>query len=228
MAADRWRERPSPNHGPRRGGAIDMLVLHYTGMTSVAAALDRLCDPAAEVSAHYLIDEDGAVWRLVAEERRAWHAGISRWTGDSDVNSRSIGIELANPGHGPEYRAFTEPQMAALEELAHGILARHPIPPRHVLGHSDVAVGRKLDPGELFDWRRLANAGIGLWSDARNASPAAPAAFPGLIQRFGYPDASAGAIMAFQRHFRPNQIDGIADSETVARLADLAIRAGLA
>ena len=121
-------DRPSPNHGPRRdGAAIDMLILHYTGMLTGTAALDRLCDPKTEVSAHYVIDEDGTVWRLVAEDRRAWHAGRAWWAGETDINSRSIGIELVNPGHEHGYSAFPEPQMAALIALSHGILARHVI-----------------------------------------------------------------------------------------------------
>ena len=159
-------DRQSPNHGARRGGPVDILLLHYTGMPSTAAALNRLCDPAAAVSAHYLVGEDGAIWRLVQEDRRAWHAGEAFWAGETDINSRSIGIEIANPGHGPDYRPFPKAQMAAVERLAAGILARHPIQPHRVLAHSDVAPGRKQDPGELLDWRRLAAAGIGLWSDA--------------------------------------------------------------
>jgi N-acetylmuramoyl-L-alanine amidase len=223
-------ERPSPNHGPRRADAvIDMIVLHYTGMADAASALARLCDAQAEVSAHYLIDEDGAVWTLVPEDRRAWHAGVSHWAGDPDVNGRSIGIELVNPGHGPDYRAFPEPQMAALERLCHDILRRHPIPPWRVLGHSDVAPGRKRDPGELFDWRRLAAAGIGLWSDSGPGQDGVDGdAFGRLMRRFGYQDDSPDAVAAFQRHFRPDSITGQADRETVARLADLVKRAGLA
>ncbi len=221
-------DRPSPNHGPRRGGAVDMLILHYTGMESAGSALDRLCDPAAEVSAHYLIAEDGAISRLVAEDRRAWHAGASWWAGEADINSRSIGIELANPGHGPDWRPFAAPQMSALEILALEILARHPIPPHRVLGHSDVAPDRKRDPGEWLDWPRLAQAGIGLWPDAAqaDAKPAQPV--DAMMRRFGYRDASAAAVMAFQRHFRPARIDGIADPETCARLANLITQAGLA
>ena len=145
--------------------AIDMLVLHYTGMRSAAEALRRLTSPEAAVSAHYLIDEDGAVWRLVPEERRAWHAGVSYWRGRRDINSASIGIELVNPGHEFGYRAFPEAQVAALEVLCRDVLSRYQIPPRHVLGHSDVAPARKDDPGELFPWRRLARAGIGLWPE---------------------------------------------------------------
>jgi N-acetylmuramoyl-L-alanine amidase len=219
-------DRPSPNHGPRRdGAAIDMLILHYTGMLTGTAALDRLCDSKTEVSAHYVIDEDGTVWRLVAEDRRAWHAGRGYWAGETDINSRSIGIELVNPGHENGYRAFPEPQMAALAALCHGILSRHAIPSHRVLGHSDVAPDRKLDPGELFDWQRLAADGIGLWSDAVARDTAD---FAEAMRRFGYADASPEAIRAFQRHFRPAGITGLADGETAARLADLVRQAGLA
>lgn len=219
-------DRPSPNHGPRRdGAAIDMLILHYTGMLTGTAALDRLCDPDTEVSAHYVIDEDGTVWRLVAEDRRAWHAGRGFWAGETDINSRSIGIELVNPGHEHGYRAFPEPQMTALIALSHGILSRHAIPAHRVLGHSDVAPDRKLDPGELFDWQRLAKDGVGLWSDAVAGDMAD---FAGAMRRFGYGNASPEAIRAFQRHFRPAGVTGIADGETAARLADLVRQAGLA
>jgi len=220
------RDRPSPNHDARPAGrAIDMLLLHYTGMPSAAAALDRLTDDAAKVSAHYLIDEDGTVRRLVPEARRAWHAGAACWAGERDINGLSIGIELVNPGHEFGYRPFPDAQMAALEELARDILGRHPIPAARVLGHSDVAPGRKTDPGELFDWRRLAAAGIGLWPE-----PAAPAAsidaaeVKRLLGAFGYgfleEDLSA-VIAAFQRHFRPGAISGQADAETAGRLRAL-------
>lgn len=219
------RDRASPNHGPRQRPVTDMLILHYTGMPSAAAALDRLCDPASEVSAHYLVEEDGTVWRLVAEDRRAWHAGLSFWAGETDINSRSIGIEIVNPGHGPDYRAFPDTQMAALEALCQEILSRHPIPSHRVLAHSDVAAGRKIDPGELFDWQRLAQAGIGLWP---NTLGTVETEFDILMTRFGYRDASAASIAAFQRHFRPAGIDGIADEETHARLAALVKQAGLA
>jgi N-acetylmuramoyl-L-alanine amidase len=202
-----------------------MLILHYTGMLTGAAALDRLCDPKTEVSAHYVIDEDGTVWRLVAEDRRAWHAGRAWWAGESDINSRSIGIELVNPGHEHGYRPFPEPQMTALIALCHGILARHTIPSHRVLGHSDVAPDRKLDPGELFDWRRLASDGIGLWSDEVAGDTTD---FAEAMRHFGYLDASPEAIRAFQRHFRPARVTGIADRETAARLADLVRQAGLA
>ncbi|MGE3935303.1 MAG: N-acetylmuramoyl-L-alanine amidase [Rhodospirillaceae bacterium] len=225
-------DRPSPNHGPRpTGRTVDMLILHYTGMPTAAAALDRLCDAAAQVSAHYLIDEDGTAYRLVDEARRAWHAGVSCWQGATDINDRSIGIELVNPGHEWGYRPFPEPQMQALIALCRGILARHPIPPVRVLGHSDVAPARKDDPGELFDWRRLAAAGIGVWpAAAAGAGTATVAAMQALLGRIGYcvPDhgaadaATVAAVRAFQRHFRPERCDGIIDAETAALAAALA------
>ena len=202
-----------------------MLVIHYTAMPE-APALDRLCDPASEVGAHYLIGEDGTVWRLIPEKRRAWHAGRSFWAGETDINSRSIGIELVNPGHGPDYRPYPEAQMRALEVLALAICSRHPIPSHRVLGHSDVAPGRKQDPGELFGWERLAAAGIGLWPTA--PGPRETGAFEANMRTFGYADASAAATAAFQQHFRPASVTGIADDETRARLAALVIQAGLA
>ncbi|MCC7275173.1 MAG: N-acetylmuramoyl-L-alanine amidase [Alphaproteobacteria bacterium] len=223
---------PSPNHGPRPPGtAVRLLVLHYTGMVSAAAALARLCDPAAAVSAHYLIDAAGTAYRLVPEDRRAWHAGVSSWQGEGDVNAASIGIELDNPGHEWGYRPFPEVQMLALVALATGILARHPIPPAGVVGHSDVAPRRKVDPGELFDWRGLAAAGIGIWpDDLDDPAPEAPP-FPaaeGLrrLARFGYAlDDAAAAVAAFQRRFRPARIDGALDAETLWRIARL-VRGG--
>jgi N-acetylmuramoyl-L-alanine amidase len=202
-----------------------MLIIHYTAMTE-PAALDRLCDPASEVSAHCMIAEDGTVWRLVPEDRRAWHAGRSFWAGETDINSRSIGIELVNPGHGADYRPFPDAQMTALERLCHGILSRFPIKSHFVLGHADVAPGRKQDPGELFDWRRLAAAGIGLWPG--NPVPADLEEFAGDMQRFGYADASPDAIAALQQHFRPANVTGIADAETRALLRALVLQAGLA
>ena len=228
-------ERPSPNHDGRPAGvAIDMLVLHYTGMTSAAAALARLCDPAAKVSAHYLIDEDGAVYGLVGEHRRAWHAGVSSWRGRRDINGCSIGVEIVNPGHEFGYRPFPEAQMVAVEALGRAIVARQPIPPRHVLGHSDVAPGRRQDPGELFDWARLAAAGVGLWPTAKVArgemglslrpgDAGKPVVeFQWALAEFGYEvtvdgafGAKTGAVVAaFQRHFRPRNVDGVVDPET--------------
>lgn len=216
-------EMPSPNHDDRGGAVIDMLVLHYTGMETAKAALERLCDPAAKVSAHYTIDEDGTIYALVPEARRAWHAGISSWAGQTDVNARSIGIELVNPGHDCGYRDFPEAQIAALTTLCHGILLRYPIPSAHVLGHSDVAPARKEDPGERFPWERLARAGIGLWPSSRDANPGSEA-----LSRFGY-DLSAGTdkvITAFQRHFRPRKLDGQWDNECAGLLASLLEKTG--
>jgi N-acetylmuramoyl-L-alanine amidase len=230
----RLRTRLSPNFDARPGaGVIDMLILHYTGMKTAQEALDRLCDPAAKVSAHYLIDEDGTVWHLVDELKRAWHAGISFWRGRSDINAASIGIELVNPGHEFGYRPFPEAQIAALEELARAILARHPVPARHVLGHSDVAPQRKQDPGELFDWARLARAGVGLWPDfgapvetpqfAADALQAALTSIGYACPAAGKGDAEMAAVItAFQRHFRPALCDGALDAETRHRIAILA------
>jgi N-acetylmuramoyl-L-alanine amidase len=215
-------QRPSPNFAPRPDGqGVDMLVLHYTGMESADAALDRLCDPAAEVSAHYLIDEDGGIVALVAEQMRAWHAGRASWRGHSDINSRSIGIELVNPGHEFGYRAFAEPQIASLIALSLQIQARWPIPARNVVGHSDVAPSRKQDPGELFPWRRLAGQGIGLWPEA-----AIPHDDIGtMLRAYGYgwedPAELPLVLTAFQRHFRPACCDGRPDAEIAALLAGL-------
>jgi N-acetylmuramoyl-L-alanine amidase len=210
----------SPNFNDRPDGTpLDMLVIHYTGMQSAEAALERMCDAGAEVSAHYMIDEAGQVFALVDEEKRAWHAGVSYWRGESNINSRSIGIELVNPGHEFGYRPFPESQMAALIELARSILTRWPIPPRNVVGHSDVAPRRKADPGELFDWRRLAEAGIGLWP-APAAGEGDPAA---LLAACGYEtDDLQASLIAFQRHFRPSRCDGVADAETLSLLNGLA------
>lgn len=222
-------ERPSPNFDARAAG-VDMLILHYTGMRTAQEALDRLCDPAAKVSAHYLIDEDGVVTRLVAEEKRAWHAGLSSWRGRSDINGASVGIELVNPGHEFGYRRFPAPQMTALEALAKGILGRHPIPARHVIGHSDIAPLRKQDPGELFDWQHLARAGVGFWPDFTAQMAGKPAGLresQASLAQIGYfcPQSGAldavttAAIVAFQRHFRPERCDGVLDTETSRRIA---------
>ena len=214
-------ERPSPNHDARPAGkATDLVILHYTGMRDAESALRRLTDPAAKVSSHYLIDEQGLVHRLVDESRRAWHAGVSYWGGERDVNGVSIGIELVNPGHDFGYRPFPQAQMTALIELCRGLLARHPISRASIVGHSDVAPRRKIDPGELFDWRALAAAGFGLWPEPLEG-PAAPAAALKALARIGYEigqaetdEISRAAIAAFQRHFRPGRIDGGIDSET--------------
>jgi N-acetylmuramoyl-L-alanine amidase len=210
-------DRPSPNHD-ERNASIDMLVLHYTGMASAEAALSRLTDPAAKVSAHYTIDEAGVIHAHVPETRRAWHAGVSHWAGATDINARSIGIELVNPGHEFGYRVFPEDQIASLITLCHSILVRHPIPSWRVLGHSDVAPERKEDPGELFPWKRLALAGIGLWPERRPSNLG-----PESLARYGYdPDAPLErTITAFQRHFRPNLLDGQWDQECAELLHGL-------
>jgi N-acetylmuramoyl-L-alanine amidase len=202
-----------------------MLVLHYTGMQSAEAALDRLCDPAARVSAHYVVEESGLIWRLVPEERCAFHAGLSYWQGQSDLNLVSIGIEIVNPGHEWGYRPFPDVQMAAVEYLCRDILSRHPIPPNRVVGHSDIAPERKTDPGELFDWPRLARAGIGIWPEPAQATLAGPVdrnrALADLAQ-IGYCRAAEQpAIAAFQRRFRPNRVDGLIDAETASRLGEV-------
>lgn len=214
-------DRPSPNRDERAGAAVDMLVLHYTGMQSGEAALARLCDPAAMVSAHYTIDEDGTVYAMVPENMRAWHAGVSYWAGARDINARSIGIELVNPGHEFGYRPFATAQIAALVELAKDILGRHPIAAWRVLGHSDVAPLRKEDPGELFPWAELAAKGIGIWP-SKAADPGA-AKVAEFLTRYGYdPDVPLEkTVTAFQRHFRPTRVDGMADAETRALLAGL-------
>ncbi len=217
----------SPNHDERpHGAAIDILVLHYTGMKTADEAIARLTDPQARVSAHYTIGRDGQVYAHVPEERRAWHAGVSYWAGETNVNARSIGIEIVNPGHEFGYVPFADEQIDALLELSRGIVARHPIPPHRVIGHSDVAPARKTDPGELFPWKWLAKSGVGLWPDQSSGE--------GLVAeqlaRFGYgtpPDVDTPlpiVITAFQRHFRPTKIDGIWDAECGAIL-DALLRA---
>lgn len=228
---------PSPNFDAR-AAPPDLIVLHYTGMRTGAAALERLRDPSAKVSAHYLIEEDGRVFALVAEERRAWHAGVSFWKGERNVNGVSIGIELVNPGHEWGYRAFPAPQITALIGLLDEVRGRWAVPDARIVGHSDVAPDRKLDPGELFPWSRLADRGHGLWIEP----PAAPGAPLGVgdegtgvfalqagLTRLGYDSAPTGRydaatatiVAAFQRHWRPGRIDGVADGETRARLVHL-------
>jgi N-acetylmuramoyl-L-alanine amidase len=217
---------PSPNFDERpKDAVIDILLMHYTGMQSGAAAVARLCDADSRVSSHYTVDEDGTVYSHVAEEHRAWHAGVSYWAGETNVNARSIGIEIVNPGHEFGYREFPEAQIAAVIELANGILTRHKIPPARVLGHSDVAPARKADPGELFPWARLAEQGIGLWPKSK----AAPlrGGFEDNLRSFGYgirPDTDVSldvAITAFQRHWRPALLNGVADAECERILAAL-------
>jgi N-acetylmuramoyl-L-alanine amidase len=224
------RRHWSPNADERPSGcAIDTLILHYTGMPTVGAALARLRDPDAKVSAHYLIDEDGDVVQLVPEERRAWHAGVSSWTARPRLNDCSIGIELVNPGHEWGYRPFTDAQYEACIELCQAILARWPIAPRRVLAHSDVAPARKQDPGELFDWARLAAAGVGLWPQPGPGDPRPIARVQADLARFGYDVTQSGrldaptrmVVQAFQRHFRPARVDGQPDRGTLARLDGL-------
>ena len=233
---------PSPNFDARTAPP-DMVILHYTGMQSGAAALERLRDPAAKVSAHYLIEEDGRVFSLVAEERRAWHAGVSFWRGERDINAVSLGVELVNPGHEFGYRVFPETQIAALIVLLDEIRGRWSIADARILGHSDVAPARKEDPGELFPWKRLAEAGHGLWVEPPSA-PGAPLAvgdegtgvfaLQAGLTRLGYDSAPSGryeagtvtVVTAFQRHWRPARVDGVADGETRARLVHLLRAAG--
>jgi N-acetylmuramoyl-L-alanine amidase len=224
------RQRWSPNVDDRPPGcAVDTLILHYTGMPTAAAALDRLCDPGAKVSAHYVIDEDGSIVQLVPEERRAWHAGVSNWQGRARLNDCSIGIELVNPGHEWGYRPFTEAQYDACIALCRAILTRWPIPTNRVLAHSDVAPARKQDPGELFDWRRLAAAGIGLWPPQGAGVTRAMSQVQSDLARLGYELASSGrldeatrlVVAAFQRRFRPTRVDGRPDRETLACLDGL-------
>ena len=216
--------QPSPNFEPRPGsGVADMLVLHYTGMRSGAEALARLTDAGAKVSCHYVVEEDGSVFSLVPESQRAWHAGLSSWRGEGDINSRSVGVEIVNPGHEFGYRAFPAVQIDAVIRLCLGILSRHPIPARNVVGHSDVAPTRKQDPGELFPWDRLKSYGIGLWPfEGAERADLPPEQVLQMLAQYGYDiDAPAAAVAAFQRHFRPERVDGIVDHETGGRLARL-------
>lgn len=198
--------RASPNFGPRRDGLRpELVVIHHTAMATAESAVARLCDPASEVSAHWLIREDGTLWALVDEADRAWHAGRGSWLGRGDVNSRSIGIELANPGPLAGFPPFPEPQIAALEALLDGIRGRWGIGADAVIGHADMAPGRKADPGPAFDWRRLALGGRAVWAEATTA-PGGSAAFLAAAGRFGYPVSEAGAeavLAAFRLRFRP-------------------------
>ena len=209
-------DTPSPNQNDR-ALPLTMLVLHYTGMQSGQAALDRLRDPAAKVSAHYVLEEDGRVFKLVEEERRAWHAGDSYWRNITDINSASIGIEIVNGGHDFGLPAFPEAQMQTLIPLCQGILARHNIAPHNIVGHSDIAPGRKQDPGERFDWQRLANQGIGLWPTPSMA-PIEESFFDDLAH-IGYGLDLANKtdlITAFQRRYCPQNLSGKADAQTRA------------
>jgi len=230
-------EAPSPNFDARTSPP-DILVLHYTGMRTGPEALDRLRDPEAKVSSHYMVEEDGRIFRLVPEERRAWHAGVSYWKGARNINGVSIGIEIVNPGHEFGYRPFPEAQVAAVTALVGDIRTRWQIGDDRIVGHSDVAPGRKEDPGELFPWKRLAEAGHGLWVEAAPA-PGLPLAegaegvevfaLQAGFTRLGYDlppsskfdAATRDVVTAFQRHWRPAKVDGVADGETRARLIAL-------
>ena len=233
-------ERRSPNFGPRAtGAAIDMIVLHYTGMPEAETALAWLCDPQSQVSSHYFVFEDGRVIQLVEESERAWHAGVSFWAGETDVNSRSIGIEIVNPGHEFGYREFPHAQIDAIIALCRDIVARRRIPAERVLAHSDVAPGRKQDPGELFPWERLAAEGIGAWVRPAPITPGhvlqlgdegpEVRSLRAQLRRLGYQAADSDAfdaaletiVAAFQRHFRPIRVDGVADRSTVVTLERL-------
>ena len=230
-------QAPSPNFDARVRPP-DMIVLHYTGMPTGDAALAKMCDAQAKVSAHYMVEEDGRIFSLVPEERRAWHAGKSFWKGETDINAASIGIEIVNPGHEFGYRAFPDAQIAALIDLVADVRSRWTIPDARILGHADVAPARKEDPGELFPWKQLAEAGHGLWVESGAAPGAALAegeeglgvlALQAGLTRLGYDcapsgkfDADTAAIVrAFQRHWLQTRFDGVADGETRARLVGL-------
>jgi len=229
---------PSPNHKERVGhGLPDMIVLHYTGMATAAGALERLCSlETPQVSSHYLVYEDGRILQLVPEARRAQHAGVSSWEGETDINSRSVGIEIVNPGHDLGYPDFPDVQIEAVIALCRDILRRRPMRADRVVAHSDVAPSRKQDPGEKFPWARLHAAGVGHWvepaplGEARGVSlgdsGAAVAELQAPLAKYGYGIPSIGqfdqpmhdVVVAFQRHFRPARVDGIADGSTVETL----------
>lgn len=236
----RFEHRPSPNHNERpTGGPIDILLLHYTGMPEAERALRWLCDPESAVSCHYFVFEDGRVAQLVDEERRAWHAGKSYWAGETDINSRSIGIEISNPGHEFGYVPYPDVQIDAVIALCRDIVTRRAIPAERVLAHSDIAPMRKADPGELFPWEQLNVAGVGFWvppapvvdgpvlqtGDAGDAVAELKARLGsygyGLEPGPEYTRQTAAVVTAFQRHFRPANVDGVADASTVATLERL-------
>jgi N-acetylmuramoyl-L-alanine amidase len=229
--------RPSPNHGERAGGRKpDMILLHYTGMPTPDGALEWLCRDESQVSSHYFVGEDGAVLQLVPEERRAWHAGKSYWQGETDINSVSIGIEIANAGHPGGLPEYPQEQIQAVIELCRDCGQRWSIAPERVLGHSDVAPIRKVDPGEKFPWAGLHRAGVGHWVEPapiaggrffqRGDRGQPVEALQSMLSLYGYAteitgefsDKTAGDVEAFQRHFRPARIDGIADYSTIDTL----------
>ncbi|WOH79800.1 N-acetylmuramoyl-L-alanine amidase [Bradyrhizobium sp. BEA-2-5] len=228
---------PSANFGDRANGRQpDMIVLHYTGMPDVEGALARLCTAGTEVSAHYVVLEDGRIVQCVPEAKRAWHAGASSWAGEDDINSCSIGIEIINRGHDWGYPEFPLRQIAAVIALCRGIMLRRNVPAHRVLGHSDVAPARKKDPGEKFPWHSLANSGVGHWvqpapivrGDALQLGAISDSVsnMQAAFRRYGYNIPTNGkfdgptmeVVTAFQRHFRPERIDGIADRSTMATL----------
>ena len=223
-------QKPSPNFNNRAPDTtIQYIILHYTGMPTAAEALTRMTTPSSEVSAHYLVDEDGTLIQMVEESKRAWHAGKSCWKENRDMNSSSIGIEIVNPGHEFGYRLFPEIQINAVKELVHDIMLRHSLPPSCLLAHSDIAPTRKTDPGELFPWQDFAHDGMGLWPALQEQDKAEgqkdEAAI--LLRKIGYdaPDSEVeleAALTAFQRHYRPTEIDGRVDVETLALLRALA------
>jgi N-acetylmuramoyl-L-alanine amidase len=239
MSALVIEDRASPNHSERMEEPVDILLLHYTGMPDDEQALAWLCYPKSKVSSHYFVHKDGRVTSLVPEERRAWHAGEARWGTSTDINSRSIGIEIANGGHPGGLPEYPDAQIEALITLCGGIVGRHPIPPHRVLAHSDVSPGRKLDPGERFPWSRLAAAGVGHFvepapiGDGRffqKGDRGAPIeALQAMLALYGYGIEVTGdfdqrtedVVAAFQRHFRQSRVDGIADRSTVETLKTL-------
>ena len=232
--------RVSPNFGPRRETLRpDMIVLHYTGMASGAGAEAWLCNPESEVSSHYLVYEDGRIIQMVREQDRAWHAGKSSWFGRTDINSCSVGIEIANPGHSLGYKAFPKRQIEAVTSLCAGIVGRYSIPAERVLAHSDVAPGRKVDPGEKFPWKALFAAGVGHLVPAAPLRPGAVLkagntgadveALQSMLALYGYGVEISGiydrqteiVLSAFQRHFRRRLVDGVADQSTISTLQRL-------
>ena len=239
--------RPSPNYDERAGGRnVDMILLHYTGMPEGMAALERLCDPLSKVSSHYLVFEDGRVVQMVEESRRAWHAGQSYWAGETDINSCSIGIEIVNPGHDFGYPDFPKRQIAAVILLCRGIETRHKIAAVRVLAHSDVAPSRKQDPGEKFPWRTLHDSGIGHWVEpmrivdgdrvlALGDRGEAVVSVQESLSKYGYGLAVNGTydsatyevVAAFQRHFRPERVDGLVDESTRLTLRNLLAERGM-
>ncbi len=209
----------SPNHNAR-AKPISLIVLHYTGMESGEAALARMCDAEAGVSAHYMIEEDGRVFQLVDESRRAWHAGVSEWAGETDINSVSIGIEIVNGGHDFGLPDYPQAQINCVISLVKEIMRRYGIPPHRVVGHSDVAPGRKQDPGEKFPWDQLAEAGCGLFPKAPGEAGDASAQFAAI--GYGLEAGERAVVKAFQRHYRPARVDGVLDPETARLVAAVA------